>query len=177
MTTMEWITAAGVVVQVLLLGGLIWYCFETRGIRITSQAQLEALHTPCMTFKATPRNEADAILEMHDARGAMILDFIEGSAVLLNIGTGPAVNVSYVFTSLDEANIRRLDGYIPFVPPKVICSIPVSRTSLVNSDYTCLIEYESLSQAHYSTMMTIRNLVLTPPFTFDTLQKQPKSVT
>jgi hypothetical protein len=167
----DWIAATGIFVQVLLLLGLVWYCIETRRIRITSQAQLEALHAPCMTFKATPRNEADAILETHDARGAMILDFIEGSAVLLNIGTGPAVNISYVFTSLDEANIRRLDGYIPFVPPKVICSIPVSRVSLVDSDYTCLIEYESLSQAHYSTRMTIRNLVLTPPFTFDTVRK------
>ena len=101
----------------------------------------------------------------------MILDFIEGSAVLLNIGTGPAVNVSYVFTPLDEGNIRRIDGYIPFVPPKVICSIPVSRTSLVNSDYTCSIEYESLSQTHYSTRMTIRNLVLTPPLRFEMARK------
>ena len=67
MTTMEWITAAGVGIQVLLLVGLIWYCFETRGIKIASEAQLEALHAPCMTFKATPRDEAEAILEMHDA--------------------------------------------------------------------------------------------------------------
>jgi hypothetical protein len=171
MTTMEWITAAGVVIQVLLLAGLIWYCFETRGIRKASQAQLEALHAPCMTFKATPRDEGDAVLEMHDARGAMILDFIAGSAVLINIGTGPAVNISYVFTPLDEGNIMQPDGYVPFLPAHASASIPVSRVSLVNSNYSCVILYESLSQTHYSTTVTIRSLVLTPPLRFETARK------
>jgi hypothetical protein len=171
MTTTEWITAAGLVIQVLLLAGLIWYCFETRGIRIAAQAQLEALHAPCMTFKATPRDEGEAVLEMNDARGAMILDFIVGSAVLVNIGTGPAVNISYMFTALDEGNIMQPDGYVPFLSPHRFASIPVSRTSLVNSNYSCVIQYESLSQTQYSTTVTIRNLVLTPPIKFDTARK------
>jgi hypothetical protein len=171
MTTTDWIAVAGVAVQLLLLGGLVWYCVETRGIRIASQAQLEALHAPCMTFKATPRDEGDAILEMNQARGAMVLDFIAGSAVLINIGTGPAVNISYIFTPLDEGNIMQPDGYVPFLPSHASASIPVSRTSLENSNYSCVILYESLSQTHYSTTVTIRSLVLTPPLRFETAEK------
>jgi len=167
----DWIAVAGIIVQVLLFAGLVWYSIETWKIRITSQAQLEALHAPCMTFKATPRDEGEAILEMNEARGAMVFDFIAGSAVLMNIGTGPAVNISYVFTPLDEGNIMQTDGYVPFLPAHASASIPVSRTSLVNSNYSCVILYESLSQTHYSTTVTIRNLVLTPPLRFETARK------
>jgi hypothetical protein len=172
MPSTDWIAVAGVAIQFLLLAGLVWYCIETRWIRISSQAQLEALHAPCMTFKATPREEADAILELHQARGAMILDFIAGSAVLLNIGTGPAVNISYMFIALDEGNIMQPDGYVPFLSARAFASIPVSRASLANSNYSCAIQYESLSQTQYSTTVTIRNLVLTPPIRFDTTRKQ-----
>ena len=85
-----------------------------------TQGRLLALHAPCMTFKATPRDEGDAVLEMHDARGAMILDFIAGSAVLINIGTGPAVNISYVFTPLDEGNIMQIMRCADF-PSAFVC--------------------------------------------------------
>jgi hypothetical protein len=167
----DWIAVAGIIIQILLFAGLVWYCIETWEIRRTSQAQLEASHAPCMTFKATPRDEGDAVMEMNQARGAMILDFIAGSAVLINIGTGPAVNISYIFTPLDEGNIMQPDGYVPFLPAQASASIPVSRTSLVNSNYSCVILYESLSQTHYSTTVTIRSLVLTPPLRFEMARK------
>jgi len=171
MTTMEWITAAGVVVQVLLLAGLIWYCFETRGIRITSQAQLEALHTPCITFRATPREGAAAVLDMNEAQGAMILDFDGGDAVLYNIGTGPAVNISYVLTLLGVERPRRIEGYVSFIPNGVRCTVPISRNNMVGRHYDCLLQYESLSQTCYATRLAIQNLVLTPPFRFDKVGK------
>jgi len=61
MTTADWISTAGVAVQLLLLCGLIVYCVETYKIRKISQAQLEAMHAPCITFHATPRDAAEAI--------------------------------------------------------------------------------------------------------------------
>ena len=166
MTTTEWISMAGVGIQVLLFAGLVWYCVETRRIRITSEAQLEAMHAPCITFHATPRDAADAILEMGDVRGAMILDFIGGDAVLINIGNGPAVNISYTLTPLDFDQLAALTGYVSFVPRGVKCSVPISRNTLVARHYDCVIQYESLSQTPYASKLTIRNLVLTPPFGF-----------
>src|SRR5579862_426526 len=49
----------GNIIQFLLLCGLIWYTTETWKIRRTSAAQLEALHTPCLTFAAVPRDTSD----------------------------------------------------------------------------------------------------------------------
>jgi hypothetical protein len=43
MTTSDWIAAIGLVIQLLLFGGLAWYCVETRRIRISATAQIEAL--------------------------------------------------------------------------------------------------------------------------------------
>jgi hypothetical protein len=169
MTTIEWISMTGVVVQVLLFAGLIWYCVETRGIRRASQAQVEATHAPCLTFHATPREAVEAILGMDDARGAMILDFDTGDAVLKNIGNGPAVNISYVLTPKDIGGGPRLDGYVAFVPNGARCTVPISRNILVNRHYDCVIQYESLSQTRYATRLTIGRLVLTPPFKFGKL--------
>jgi hypothetical protein len=64
--------------QALLLGGLIWYCIETRRIRIVSTAQLEALQAPCLTLVATLRGGSEAVLDTAGARGTLVLDFNEG---------------------------------------------------------------------------------------------------
>jgi hypothetical protein len=165
MTTTDWISTAGVAVQLLLLGGLIVYCVETCRIRKISQAQLEALHAPCVTFHATPRDAGEAVLNMDAIRGAMILDFLEGDAMFKNIGNGAALNISYVLTPLDSGRSSP-DGYISFLPDGVRCSVPISRNILVNRNYDCVIQYESVSQTRYETKLTIRNLVLTPPFRF-----------
>lgn len=95
MLAKDWI---GLVIQALLFFGLIWYCIETRRIRIAATGQLEALHKPCLTFVATLREQTDAVLDMGDARGTLILDFDSGSAMFINIGNGPAVNVEYRLT-------------------------------------------------------------------------------
>jgi len=167
MTTTDWIAAAGVGIQLLLFAGLMWYCFETRRIRFASESQLEALHTPCMTFAATPRDAVDAVIGMDDARGAMILDFDYGDAMPKNIGNGPAVNISYALMPLDHRNIVRPDGYVSFVPSSTRCCVPISRNTLANHDFDCVIQYESLSQTRYTSRLTVRNLVLTHPFQFE----------
>jgi len=165
MTTSEWIAAISVGVQVLLFAGLMWYCIETRKLRIASQGQLEALQTPCVTFHAAPRDATDAVLDMGCAEGDMILDFIAGDAVLINIGNGPAVNISYTLTPMDNAKSRP-DGYVSSIPPRVRCSVAVSRGILQGHRYDCRILYGSLSQTRYETRLTVNNLVLTPPFHF-----------
>jgi hypothetical protein len=146
-----------------LFGGLIWYCIETYKIRKISQVQLEAMHAPCITFHATPRNAVEAVLEMDAARGAMILDFDDGDAMFKNIGNGPAVNISYALLPLDAGRAVPA-GYVSFLPNGARCTVPISRNTLVGRHYNCVIKYESLSQTRYETRLTIRSLVLTPPF-------------
>lgn len=171
MTTSDWIATVGVLVQVCLFGGLVWYCVETRRIRIASQSQLEALHTPCVTFRTTPRENADAVLDMDGAVGMMNVDFYQGDAMLMNIGTGPAVNVSYVLTQLDRENRLHPEGYVSFLPTGLRCNVPISRNTLRGRNFQCVIRYESLSQTRYETKLAIRDLVLTPPFHFDKIPK------
>lgn len=165
MTTTSWISITGLVLQGCLFGGLIWYCVETQKIRIIAGSQLEALQAPCLTFWATPRDAGDAVLEMDGAQGAMILNFISGDAVLLNIGNGPAVNVSYVLRPLGDARSTP-QGYVSSIPPSARASVPVPRGILAGHRYDCSIRYESLTGTKYETKLSLHNLVLTPPFEF-----------
>ena len=173
MTTSNWLSASGLVLQVLLVLGLLWYCVETRRIRITAGSQLEALQTPCLTFWATPREGIDAVLEMDGARGAMILNFSGGDAMLLNIGNGPAVNVSYLLKPLGDARSTP-EGYISSIPASARASIPIPRGILQGCRYDCLIRYESLGGTGYETRIGLHDLVLTPPFQFGRRSKGPR---
>jgi hypothetical protein len=111
---------------------------------------------------------------MDGAKGAMVLDFDAGDAMLKNIGNGPAVNIEYEFVS--RANPpRKLDGYVPFIPSGARATIPVARNSLQGSVYDCVVRYESLSQTKYETKLVINNLVLTPPFQFARISSPKKS--
>lgn len=158
----------GLVIQALLFGGLVWYCIETRQIRIVATGQLEALQTPCLTFVATLREGTAAVLDRGGARGTLVLDFNERSVMLLNIGTGPAVNIEYRFTPRDNAQSRP-DGYVSFIGPSVRAAIPVPRGILQGQEYECSLQYDSLSHTRYETKIVINDLVLTPPFRFDKL--------
>jgi hypothetical protein len=171
MTMSDWTAAAGIFIQVVLLAGLIWYGVETRRLRIAAHSQLEALHTPCLTFLSVPRDATEAVLGMSGAQGAMVLQFVLGDAVLTNIGNGPAVNVSYVLQPSDPAR-PPIDGYVSLIPAdNTRCTIPVPRGILQGHQYDCVVRYESLSQTRYETRVTVNNLVLTAPFRFGKASK------
>jgi hypothetical protein len=143
MQAKNWIDWIGLVIQALLLAGLIWYCIETRRIRIVSAGQLEALHTPCLTFVATPREGTEAVLGRHGARGTLVLDFDQGDAMLINIGNGPAVNIEYRLTPVGDGRARP-EGYISSIQPHVRATVPIPRGVLQGQEYECLIQYDSL---------------------------------
>jgi hypothetical protein len=166
MTIADWIAAVGVIIQLLLFIGLVFYCVETRRLRIAAQSQLEALHTPCVTFLSLPRDAAEAVLNAGGAQGAMVLQFVLGDAVLINIGNGAAVNVSYALQPSDPAR-PAVKGYVSLIPAdNTRCTIPVPRGILQGHQYNCVVRYESLSRIRYETRLTINNLVLTAPFQF-----------
>jgi hypothetical protein len=101
----------------------------------------------------------------------MVLQFVLGDAVLINIGTGPAVNVSYALQPSDPAR-PATEGYVSLIPAdNTRCTIPVPRGMLQGHQYDCVVRYESLSQTRYETRLTVDNLVLTAPFRFGKASK------
>lgn len=165
LTTTDCIAAFGLVIQLLLFGGLVVYCIETRKIRIAAASQVEALQTPCLTFASTPRDGNEAVLNMDGVRGAMVLDFHGGDAVLTNIGNGPAVNIEYVLNPLSDSQAKP-EGYVSAIPPGARASVPIPRGIFQGHEYQCILRYESLSQTKYETRLRVHNLVLTHPFRF-----------
>jgi hypothetical protein len=105
------------------------------------------------------------------ARGAMILNFHAGDAVLTNIGNGPAVNIEYLLTAQGDPP-RKLDGYISSIPPGARASVPIAGNTLQDRQFECSIQYDSLSFTRYETKLTVHNLVLTPPFSFGRVKKK-----
>jgi hypothetical protein len=169
--TADWIAAVGIIIQLLLFTGLVFYCVETRRFRIAAQSQLEALHTPCLIFLSGPRDPTEAMLDAGEAQGSMVLQFVLSDAVLINIGNGPAINVSYTLKPFNEAR-SPINGYVSVIPAgNTKCSIPVPRGILQGHKYHCIVQYESLSQTRYETRLTVNNLVLTAPFRFGKASK------
>ena len=160
----NWIQAAAdiglLVVTTLTLMVLFRYAADTRRIAKSAEAQLEGLKTPFITLSTTPRDTADAVLDMDDAHGTMILRFSAGDAVLTNIGNGPAVRINYSLTPLDNAHPIS-NGYVPAVPPQEWAAVPIPRTLLQEHKYECVITYSSLSATRYKTRLIVHNLVLT----------------
>jgi hypothetical protein len=157
------VLAASFIVQVLVLGALVWYTIETWKIRKASQDQAEALQKPCLTLLTEARNANDAILEMDDAVGGMIVAARNGDVTIQNMGSGPAINVRYRFDPVNaprDVNAARPDGYLQIIPPGQRFQMPVSRGVLANMEYEFVATYESLSGRHYESRITLKNLVL-----------------
>ena len=114
---------AGLVVQVLILFGLIWYAYETREIRKTSQKQIETsqkqteisheqneiMQKPCLV-PLIQENESrvDATLWLNE-RVLLGTSGNTGYVVLHNIGNGPAFNIRY---GVQE---QSSDGFLPYI--------------------------------------------------------------
>jgi hypothetical protein len=97
-------------IQILILLVLFWYTKETRKIRKSSVAQIEALQKPCLTLVTDIRDYDDAILETDGAVGGMIVAKRNGNVAVQNIGAGPAITV-----------------YIDFAPVKPEPKKPLSK--------------------------------------------------
>jgi hypothetical protein len=158
----DWLSVAGFVVQCLIFVGLVWYTFETRRIRKTSQDQIEATQKPCLAFSTTARDFNDAVLDRGDVVGAMTVLCPEGLAQLENVGCGSAVNVQYELIPTDPAStVARLKGYVIGMRPGEKFQPPIPQGILANNEWQCVLTYESLSGRRYETKVIVNNLVLT----------------
>jgi hypothetical protein len=159
----EWLPAANFVLQVLVFVVLVWYAKETWQIRRLSFEQIEALQKPCLTFISTARQQEEAVLDMDDIVGGMIIAAREGSVAIQNVGSGPALNVRYKFTPINPptgANVARPAGYLQNIPPRETLVMPVAREVLRNLEYEFIATFESLNARRYETRVKIKDLVL-----------------
>ena len=75
--------------------------------------QVEGMAKPCLALRAKLRNAADAILDMDDAVGAMVVRGEDAQFVVQNIGTGIALDVSYQLRNLMLPNGRTIHATCP----------------------------------------------------------------
>lgn len=160
------IALANLLIQLLILAFLIWYACETYQLRKASQEQTEALQKPCITVVTTARDYDDAILGVDDAIGGMVLAPFEGSVQLRNIGAGPAFNIRYTFSNLDQPRqsgdvVVEPSGYLPYIKAGDAFAMQVTRGILQLHEYELVALYDSLSGRRYETKIVIKRLVLT----------------
>lgn len=162
-------------IQVLALGGLFWYVFETRKIRRLAQTQLqtsldlieaatnqvEGMSKPCLTLWGELREGADAILNMDGAIGNIIAAADHGSYVALNIGNGVALNIRYRFTRPNDNPAHPPDlRYIPNL-------LATGKATLVetiggyNAEHEVTFEYASIGGRKYRTTIRLNHRVIT----------------
>jgi len=159
---MCWLPYANFAVQCLLLVGLVCYAVETWKIRKTSQEQVETSQKPCLTLSATARNPQDTILGLGDSNSAQVVFTPEGNLHLINVGLGPAFNVSYSATPEDpQASISRPNGYLIHILLREPATIPVPRGIIRGHAWNFVANYDSLTGRHYETRIRINDLVLT----------------
>lgn len=159
------------VVQMLGVIGLGIYCLETCKIRKASQAQVGASQKliraaldqvegslkPCVAFVATLRDAADAILEMDEAVGNLVVQADQGSYVIQNIGTGAALNLRYFFS---RPNVDRHWRYLPAVLAGQRVSL-IESLNLFNDEHVATFEYESIGSRTYRSTINLNHHVIT----------------
>jgi len=152
----EWVQVGGlIVIPAIALIGLFYY------VRATIE-QAEATQKPCVVLRSTLRDPQDAVLEMGGTSGDLIIHAVEGLAALRNIGTGPAVNVFYLFEQVGgkEHILLKPSGTVQTLASHECLPTHVSRTIFPAHVFDCTITYESLSRRRYQTRISVNNDVL-----------------
>jgi hypothetical protein len=158
----HWLPYANFLVQCLLALGLGVYTWETWKIRNISREQVETLQKPCLTLAAAKRQFDDAVLNMDGIKGAQIVAPSEGMLQLINVGLGPAFNVTYKLTPKDpEASIARPEGYLIHILLRESAPIPVPIAILAGIEWIFVVSYDSLTGRKYQTKIVINAHVLT----------------
>ena len=159
------------IVQTLAVVGLALYCIETYRIRKASQDQVtasqrliqaamdqvEGSSKPCVAFSARLRDDADVILEMHEAVGNLIVQPEAGSYVIHNMGNGPALNLRYFFT---RGNVERDWRYVPAVLASQRATL-VETLGGYNAEHVATFEYESIGGRKYRSTISLNHHVIT----------------
>ena len=124
----DWISLAGLVVQIFILFGLIWYTCETGKIRRISQKQIElsqkqneTMQQPCLVPSVRKRRDVETAadhMEGNPRPGLSVPNAQQsgmGHITLHNIGAGPAFNIQYEVRIQGEPQ-EFTKAYLPYIP-------------------------------------------------------------
>lgn len=173
---MLWVEVGMLVTQFVGLGGLIAYVRDTRGLRRAAEDQIrvsqdllraandqaEGVSKPCLTIRASLRDSADTILEMGGVIGGMVVDDHSGRYVLVNVGSGVALNVRYRFrTKGDSEQWQTIIGsYFLSISPRQ--DVPMAlRVNAYSAQHEISFQFQSLGGAWYESTVMVENKVLT----------------
>ena len=162
----DWIALTGLGVQILILGGLIYYAIETHMIRKVSQQQNETMQRPCLVPSVQVRDDCDTAVE--NLRGnpypgyRVVYDESDtGHVVLHNIGSGPAFNIRHEVQSPKGTKKNNLSGYLPYICRQGKESILLVASNLISEypdkDVVLKLSYKSLGGHRYESEMCIKN--------------------
>jgi hypothetical protein len=127
-----------------------------------SQEQAEAMQKPCLMLSTTARPGEDAILQMGNIIGGMMLRCPGGNVEMQNVGSGPAVSIRYSATPTNPAaSIVRPDGYFVGMQPGEAFPVPIARETLRGNEWEVIVTYDSLSGRKYRTKSIVNDLILT----------------
>lgn len=148
-TATDWIPLGTLLVLTLTLAVVVWYAYETNQIKKASNEQSEAQQKPCITVESTPRPFEDAVLDA--PRTAQLRG---PETTLINIGTGPAINLSYSFQQVDteEGQLAiRSTGFVPHLQARERWRTATAIGILLGGNFEFVARYETLSGSVYTT--------------------------
>jgi hypothetical protein len=120
----------------------------------------EALQKPSITLKSEPRDPMDAIMLR-----PKVAQVARGPGVnLVNVGTGPALDLSFRFlqTSAEERQPRMdISGFVNYLSAGHEWEAALSCDSLRTRIFEFYAEYESLSGKKYDTKIRIESGIIT----------------
>jgi hypothetical protein len=163
-------------IQFLALIGLGSYVWYTRDLRKAAQDQIavsqdllraandqaEGTSKPCITIRAKLRAADHTLLHMDGAVGGTVVDDEEGQYVAVNIGSGVALNVQYLFRVRRDSGPWKdiTTGYLQIVAAKQ----PVQMALAVNAypgDNEIVFRFQSLGGRWYESTVMMESKVLT----------------
>lgn len=156
------------IIYAVTLVVLAVYTWETHKLRIAAWEQVESLSKPCLTLWAKLRDGADAILEMDGAVGNLDLRANDAQFVVHNIGNGVALNVRYVFRSLEAGAAQdKTERYFVRVlaGEKISMPEPINASSYSGA-YELVFWFESIGGTKYESVTRLQRRTLTQ-FTFN----------
>jgi hypothetical protein len=152
------------ILQALALFGLVIYAIETYKIRNAAQKQVrasndqvEGLSKPCLTFVGELRDGNDVILQMHGAVGNVVAKAYAGSYLIINVGSGVALNIRYQFTRQGHQPELR---YIPLLASRAEASL-IEPVNAYNGEHRVTFDYESIGGRKYRTTIDLNHRVIT----------------
>jgi hypothetical protein len=171
------IQAGMLAVQILALCGLVWYCVETRRLRVAAQKQIEisqdlitasmdqveGLSKPCLTLHSKLRDAKDAIMGV-GVVGNTEAEGDHGDFVVVNIGNGVALNVNFDFVyrgqypdRFPRRKLRYLQNVL--VGQKVNMLTPMNPYN--GGEFEVVFHYMSIGGRGYESRVMMNAFVLT----------------